>query len=320
MNQPPSELSELPYWQLRLLEQLQNTLAQHRRLLLDGPGPYQPDHGSGEIQLQLWQTDLHWLAGQRIDILARARATVGLPESAVTHAIQQGSRQLRWDAGRYQTGNHAGEDLHRAQMVESLAGDVWRLEHMAAIRVQHRAHRNARRSPSPGNAETQFDRNLNAIWQRAATTAGLLDLTGAECGQLWGRDSAGWQRLFDATVDRYSASGLYERWHAAAWSGVEYDARRSIDNLGAAGFALGEPGPRPPRPEVLLGRAGATPTARSPGQGADEPIQAAVFSEASTLWDNEVAADATADPHWDNRSGAEPITRTTSEQPYGPEW
>ncbi|WP_280443410.1 hypothetical protein [Nocardia brasiliensis] len=45
-----------------------------------------------------------------------------------------------------------------------------------------------------------------------------------------------------------------------------------------------------------------------------------MFSEASTLRDNETAAEDTADPHWDNQSGAEPITRTTVEQPHGPEW
>ncbi|MBF6125537.1 hypothetical protein [Nocardia brasiliensis] len=320
MNQPPAQLADLPYWQLRLLEQLQNTVAGHRRLLLDGPGPYQAEHGSGEIQLQLWQTDLRWLAGQRFELLGRARATAGLPDTALSYALKQGARQRRWDAEHYRTGDRGGEDPDRARMVESLAGDIWSLEHMAAIRVQHRIRRTAGQLPHHSRAEAQFDRNLNAIWQRAATTAGLLELSETECAQLWCRDTAGWRRLFEVSVDRYTAAGLYERWHALAWAGIEHDLRRSIDNLGATGVALGDPGPRPPRPEVLIGRASAIHVAPSPGQSTDELIQTALPHEPSTLWDNELTADDVSNTGWDHRSGAEPAAPATGEKPYGPQW
>ncbi|WP_327116504.1 hypothetical protein OHB12_04775 [Nocardia sp. NBC_01730] len=254
MNKPVPGMEELPSWKLRLLERIQNTSADHVRVLLQGHPTYEPQHGSGEIPMQTWRTHLRALAADQHEIEIHASA-VGVPAAAITEARERGERGLRWgDSVHSPPTMRHGQDPVRAHMVEGAAADVWQLEHMAAISVAHRLRSIDARFPPDPQAHQQFDRNMAALWRRANDTGHVIGLTGDEHAELWGRDWQGWKQLVGATVHRYSDAALHERWRAYAWGGIEHEARRGIDNL-AAGAALERPGAGPQTLEELIGRA-----------------------------------------------------------------
>ncbi|MCC3328260.1 hypothetical protein [Nocardia abscessus] len=296
MSQPSPELEGLPSWKLRLLERIQNTAADHTRVLRQGYPTYQPHYGSGEIPIQTWRTHLRALDADRGEIELHA-AAVGLPDSAITAARAAGQRGVRWGDSVHspRTMRH-GEDPVRAHMVEGVAADIWQLEHMAAVKVEHRLRGLDDTLADDPAAREQFDRNMDALWIRAAETAHVIGLSAEERAQLWERDGAGWLKLVSVTVRGYDDIALSERWRAYAWRGIEHDARRALDTLAINEVTTPEPVSAPPAPHLLLDRATRALSTTTPGQVAAEAglgaaVDAALPADLTAVWDSEPAGE-----------------------------
>ncbi|WP_157129230.1 hypothetical protein [Nocardia amamiensis] len=297
MSEPIPGLDYLPSWKLRLLERIQDASVDHARLLFSSHPNYEPRDGGGEIPMQSWRTQLRALAAARHEIEIHAVA-VGVPRAAIDQARAEGERGVRWGDSVHITRTiRTREDPVRAHMVEGIANDVWQLEHMAAISVEHRLRGIGDRFPPDTVAVEQFDRNMSALWARANKTAHVIGLTGDERAELWDRDQAGWRQLVVATVHRNGAAPLHERWRAYAWPGIEHEARRSIDTLAAGGVTVHEPGAAPPTPHVLIDRATEALTTITPSDvlAADASIGAAVDAalppDLTAVWDSEPATE-----------------------------
>ncbi|MGO4613025.1 hypothetical protein AB4305_03615 [Nocardia sp. 2YAB30] len=294
MSQPSSELEGLPSWKLRLLERIQDTSTDHARVLLQGYPTYEPHDGSGEIPMQTWRTHLRALDADRTEIEIHA-AAVGVPAAAIAHARAAGQRGLRWaDSVHSPRIMRHGQDPVRAHMIEGISNDVWQLEHMAAISVEHQLRGlHDGFAPDPA-AAGQFDRNMAALWTRANETAHIIGLTGAECTELWDRDRAGWLKLVSVTVRGYDDAALRERWRAYAWRGIEHEARRSIGTLAAGRVTLHEPGVAPPTPHLLIDRATEALTTTTPSEVAasmGQAVDAALPPDLAATWENEPATE-----------------------------
>ncbi|MGY1898398.1 hypothetical protein [Nocardia gipuzkoensis] len=296
MSQPSPELEGLPSWKLRLLERIQNTAADHTRVLRQGYPTYQPHYGSGEIPIQTWRTHLRALEADRGEIELHA-AAVGLPDSAITAARAAGQRGVRWGDSVHspRTMRH-GEDPVRAHMVEGIAADIWQLEHMAAISVEHRLRGLDDTVADDPAAREQFDRNMAALWTRANETAHVVGLSAGRRAALWERDGAGWLKLVSVTVRGYDDAGLQERWRAYAWPGIEHEALRAVDTLATDQVTRQVPGVVPPTPEVLLDRAAEALSTVTPGQVAAEAglgaaVDAALPADLTAVWDSEPAGE-----------------------------
>lgn len=310
VTEPTASLERLPGWKLRLLERIQNTGADHHRVLTMGYPDYHPDHGSGDIRIQIWRTHLHTLDSDRAE-LERYAAAAGVPIVAIRQARAAGQRGVRWEDSVLspRVSGH-GEDPVRAHMIEDIAADIWTLEHMAAVNVEHTIRGADGRFPHHRDAEAQFDRNMVALWHRADDTAQILGLPTRERSDLWDRDRSGWQRLTAVTVRTYNDTALHERWRGFAWPGIEHEALRSLDNL-AVRHPIPHRGPEPPTPRQLLERADealSTLAHRSDATGAGRDFDAVVeaFSPRDLVvsWADDTAA--TADPELgDHPSGPE---------------
>lgn len=286
----------LPSWKLRLLERIQNTSADHVRVLLQGHPTYESHYGSGEIQMQTWRTHQRALAADRHEIEIHASA-VGLPPAAIAQARELGERGLRWgDSVHSPPTMRHGEDPVRAHMVEGIANDVWQLEHMATISVAHELRSRDGRFPPDPAAQQQFDRNMAALWTRANDIGYVIGLTADEHHQLWGRDQAGWAQLVAATVHRYGDAALHERWRTYTWRGIEHETRRSIDNLATDRMQNSGVAPSP-TPNQLIERAtqALTGTTTLSQAGADRSIDRAVDVglpvDPVAGWDSEPASE-----------------------------
>ncbi|MGQ4618991.1 hypothetical protein [Nocardia sp. R7R-8] len=271
MSHPLPDGEGLPSWKLRLLERIQDTAADHTRVLRQGCPIYQPRYGSGdEVQLHTWRSHLRALEADRSEIELHA-AAVGVPESAITAARVAGVRGLRWaDSAHSPNTMRRGEDPVRAHMVEGIAADVWQLEHMAAISVEYRLRGLDDIGADDPGAREQFDRNMAAVWTRANETAHVVGLSAAERAQLWDRDSAGWLKLVSVTVRGYDDPALLERWRVYAWRGIEHDARRALDPLAGQAVTSPEPSGAPPAPQLLIDCAAEALSTTTPGQVAPE--------------------------------------------------
>ncbi|WP_433678325.1 hypothetical protein [Nocardia sp. CA-119907] len=303
MSEPIPGLDDLPSWKLRLLDRIQDTCAEHARVLQLGYPTYEPHSGSGEIPLQNWRTHLRALEADREEIVIHALA-VGIGSAAIGQAHAAGQRGLRWgDSVGSPPTMPRGEDPVRAHMVEGIAADIWQLEHMAAIAAERRFGRPPSRiqhHPDAGEVE-QYGRNMAALWNRANNVAHAIGLTAQERAELWGRDEAGWQKLTAVTVRGYDDDALVERWRAYAWPGIEHEVRRSIDTLPASRVAVDEPGAAPPAPHVLIDRATDALTITTSAEegaraGIDETVDAAFAPDPVAAWDSEVSIEPEARP------------------------
>lgn len=297
MSEPIPGLDSLPSWKLRLLERIQAASVDHARLLFAGHPNYEPRDGGGDIRMQSWRTQLHALAAARHEIEIHAVA-VDVPQAAIDQARVDGGRGLRWgDSGHGPRTIRHGGDQVRAHMVEGIANDVWQLEHMAAISVEHRLRILGDRVPPDTAAIEQFDRNMAALWARANETAHVIGLTGDERAELWDRDQAGWRQLVAATVHRYGDAPLHERWRTYAWPGIEHETRRSIETLTPGRVTSDEPSAAPPTPHVLIDRATEALTTITPSDvlAADASIGAAVDAvlppDLAAVWESEPATE-----------------------------
>ncbi|WP_159080551.1 hypothetical protein [Nocardia suismassiliense] len=290
MNRPIPEVENLPSWKLRLLETIQNTAADHAKAARHGFPDHEPHDGGGDIKVQTWRTHLLVLRADLHEIELRARG-VGVPSAAIEAAREAGEWGQRWgDSVHSPPVMRHGEEPVRAHMVSGIAADVWQLEHMAMIRVAHETRCHDRRFPHDPRAVEQFDRNMAALWQRAAAVAQVIELTGTEARELWGRDRHGWQQLGEVTVGSYSDTELYERWRTHTWRGLEHNARRGTDNLGVpAGTDLA--GPRPPSPPILIEHATEALSMQSAGRRADSQVEAALANTPEPTWTEEPGPD-----------------------------
>jgi len=254
MSQPAPDIDSLSHWKLRLLERIQDTAADHTRVLAQGYPIHAPQHGSTQIPIQIWRTHLRALDSERADIEIHA-AAVGVPASAIAQARTAGQRGQRWDHSVHTppTLRHGGDPV-RTQTIDSIAGDVWQLEHMAALSVEYQRRSIAGLVPPAPELAEQLQRNMNALWSRAAAGAHVLNLTPLERAALWERDNAGWQRLTEASVHRYDDPQLQERWRAHAWRGIELDAVSGLDNLSATPSHT-QRAATPPTPQQMIQRA-----------------------------------------------------------------
>ncbi|MFE9575306.1 hypothetical protein ACFYO1_02885 [Nocardia sp. NPDC006044] len=279
-------LQELPSWKLRLLEKIQNTAADRAKALEHAFPVHEPGDGAGDLKIQNWRTHLLVLASDLHELQLRARA-MGVPHSAVEAVREAGQWGLRWgDSVHSPAVMRYGEPPELAFLVDRIVKDVWDLEHMAVIRVEHELRNHNRRFPHDPEAAAQFDRNMAALWQRASASAAVVLLSGVEAEEIWGRDEHGWRDLAEVTVRTYSDADLYERWRTLAWRGREHTLGRTTDNLGlSAGTDL--PGHHPPLPEALIERAREALSTESDGQGAGDQVEVALASTGEASWINE---------------------------------
>jgi len=294
MNQPIPGVDSLPSWKLRLLERIQSISADHTQLLREGFPVYQPHFGSADIALQTWRRQLLVLEAHREEITVHALA-VDIPTEAVHHVGETGAQGVRWGHSVHSPLTmREGEDPVRARMIEGIAGDIWQLEHMAVMRVEHQQRALDRHFPAD-DPRWQFDANILALWTRAAQTAQVIGLTASERAELWGRDEAGWQRLAALTVRGYDNAELHQRWQTYSWRGIEHAARLDVESLPER-KPIQEPGNEPPRPHTLIERAttalnslnGFTPQDADTGVG--EAIEAVLDTDTALGWDSTATA------------------------------
>ena len=300
MSRPIPEADSLPSWKLRLLERIQNLAAERTQVLRQGYPIYQPHYGSTEIPVQTWRTHLRALEAECQEVTVHAVA-VGVADTAIQSVWTAGAQGSRWGDSVHspRTMRH-GEDPIRAGMVEDLADDIWRLEHMAAIAAERKFRGQEPHHVGDDPVLDQFDRNLAAVWTRATHTARVLGLTDAERADLWGRDEAGWQQLVEVTVMGYDDAELEERWRTYGWRGVEHQARQDIDRL-AAGRIPQMPGTEPPHPRLLVEHATTaveTFGSHDPAPDLDTGEAAEEAPAAGAIWDATSDSATGADPRW----------------------
>ncbi|MEV0027912.1 hypothetical protein [Nocardia sp. NPDC050793] len=290
MNQPVSEPDRLASWKVRLLERIQNLSADHARVLLRGHPDYQPHYGDGHIPIQNWHSHLRALAAERAEIEDHA-AAVGISAVAIAEARAVGQRGLQWDDSVHAARTHRhGEDPERAAMIDQIAADVWQLEQMAVITVEHRLRGFDGRVPRDPAADAQFDANMVALWARADTAARRAGPTGDEAAELWERDPAGWQAVA-MRVRGFDDAELHQRWRTYAWPGIEHSARRTSEHLTAAEAAL-----TPPTPHVMIHHATNAittidPTLMATNDGLSTAVRAALPQSVALDWDSEPATE-----------------------------
>ncbi|MFI9410067.1 hypothetical protein [Nocardia gamkensis] len=222
----------LPPWKVRLLEDIQELSVERAHLLRRGYPTYTPS-GDGEFQIQSWRSRLRTLDAIRSEAEIHARA-VEVPPAWIEAARLLGRQGVRW-AGRDAAPPRPprGSEARRGWVLNTLADDVWHLEHMAVLTAARRARLAAQgihSEPAPVVA-SQFHNNMTAVWQRACELASAVNLVDLERGQLWARSAHGWGVLLTATVHSYDIDTLEERWRTHAWPGVEREARYVVDNI-----------------------------------------------------------------------------------------
>ncbi|MFI5540721.1 hypothetical protein ACIA5H_30440 [Nocardia sp. NPDC051900] len=222
----------LPPWKVRLLENIQELSVERAHLLRRGYPTYTSGNDS-EFQIQSWHSRLRTLDAIRGDAEIHARAEE-VPPQWIEAARTLGRHGVRWaERDPAPPRPPRGPEARRAWVLNTLADDVWQLEHMAALTAARRARLAAQgihSEPDPLLA-SQFHNNMTAIWQRACQLAVAVDLLDSERGQLWDRNARGWDALLTATVHTYDEDTLEERWLTHAWPGIEREARDVVDNL-----------------------------------------------------------------------------------------
>lgn len=246
MSHPLSGAEELPSWQLRLLERIQNSSYDHYRTLFHSYPQYSTAASGPNVQLEAWRTNLAALEVERGEIELHAHG-LDIPQRMIDYATEAGARGARWgdppETARLPMAP-PGADWTRMHMLEQISGDVWRLEHAALVRAEylHRVHTGTLPDNEPG--ERQLHDNMAALWRRTAGTAALIDLELGEAQQLWGRGPDSWQRLADLTAASYTDAELQQRFGELSWKGIEADVSRAFDNLATrTSTDLGPPTP-----------------------------------------------------------------------------
>ncbi|MGW5918472.1 hypothetical protein ACWFPY_05725 [Nocardia fluminea] len=246
MSHPLSGAEDLPSWQLRLLERIQNSSYEHYRTLFHGYPQYSTAASGPSIQLENWRTNLRALEAERGEIELHAHG-LDIPQRMIDYATDTGARGARW-GDTPETAllpmSPPGASTTRLHLLDQIADDVWRLEHSALVRAEylHRVHTGGLADNEPG--ERQLHDNMAALWRHAAGTAALIDLDPGEAHQLWGRGRDSWQQLAELTAASYTDGELQQRFAEMSWKGVEAEASRAFDNLATSTSTdLGPPTP-----------------------------------------------------------------------------
>lgn len=299
MSHPTAELDGLPPWKLRLLERIQNTSAEHARVLHTAFPDHTLGHGSSDIPVQTWRAHLRALEADLDEITTHAMAT-GIEPYAIRRARDAGQRGERWgDTTRTPPTSSHREDPVRAHMVDGIAGDIWHLEHSAAVFAEYRHRILKGQVPDEPGAYQQLQRNMLAVWERADTTAHAVGLTRDEAAALWNRDRTGWEHLVETTVAGYTDAELLERWRALSWRGIEVEAHRATTNLSVHTPAYERPA-RPPSVWHMIQHAAdviedGSDTARH--HGLDAAIRATGAPEHAPEWDTGTDSEPEARPN-----------------------
>ncbi|MEU6190808.1 hypothetical protein [Nocardia sp. NPDC047038] len=264
------DLGDLAGWKAGLLARIQERGAEHARLLYRGYPEYGPGFGRRDIAIQSWQAHLRDLKAEQRELIVRTD-TSGIPPTAITAAVENGKAGRRWgEAVTDPPTTRHGDDPVRAQMIATIAEDIWTLEHMAAIAIAREEREVGNPTDSAGHQ--QYLINMDLLWERVDSVAALAELTQAERDQLWGRDELGWSWLVEFSVDGYDDTELEQAWRVHAWAGIAWDVHRSVENMTAdAARSMVADRARPPTPQALLGRAGGGDRCRRGSGGRDHP-------------------------------------------------
>ncbi|WP_433678809.1 hypothetical protein [Nocardia sp. CA-119907] len=230
-----------------MLDRIRDLASEQWRIARDHdlipPWPQKPDPALDHLRMHLVD-----LKKQEDELTVRARAS-GIRRTDVDLA----ANVFVW--GHVSAPVLEGEEAVRAQLIDAIAADLWTLEHMAAVATDRRWR--YRNDPSvPDTKEQQrYERNMSAIWKRAAATASVAGLRDHEQAELWGRDELGWINLFHETTYFYNERELEDRWHEYADPGTA----TSVTNTTAASTVdlqrPADPGGQPPSMQALMDRA-----------------------------------------------------------------
>ncbi|MEV0768523.1 hypothetical protein [Nocardia salmonicida] len=287
MSHPLVGAEELPSWQLRLLERIQAVSEIHYRTVFHGRPQYSASNGAGSVQLETWRTHLRALEYERAELELHATGA-DVPQAMIDHAVQVGSRGVRWgETPETARLVRPGADLLSQDMRELIASDVWRLEQSALVRAEHlhRVHTGA--LPDDESGSRQLHDNMAALWRRATGTAALTDISPAEAEQLWGRGPKSWQRVAELTAASYTDLELQARFGVLAWKGVLVEVSADFDKYAGTATRIG-----PPTPLQMADRAEAALAAVNSADGHrprfERPIATAVeatSADTGTEWE-----------------------------------
>ncbi|MCM6774429.1 hypothetical protein NDR87_14175 [Nocardia sp. CDC159] len=205
-----------PPWRVRLLQQIQDLAADRAVMLRRG---YHV-HGRDELARERWDATVVLVEGIRRDLEQRALAS-GTPRPWIDDVLVLGHRGIRYTD--YYPDPRARTNRAREASIERLGGDVWHLQHMAALSASRRDRlygHGVLTEPEPVAAE-QFERNMITYWMRAHTAADSLDLSPLERKDLWATTVEQWRRVVAATTATYDDHELGQRWWAHAHAGIE---------------------------------------------------------------------------------------------------
>ncbi|WP_107657527.1 hypothetical protein [Nocardia suismassiliense] len=242
---------ELAGWKARLLDRIADLAARQSLVLhTEYPG-YRDGDGRGAAAIEGWRSRLRDLHAIRTELEIRAEL-VGVDVELIGAAAESGHSELHWNHLADYPLTVAPDDPDRAPLLDAIAEDMWTLEHMAAVEAA-RQEEQRHFIPDPA-AQQQYERNMIALRTRVNRTAATVELTEAEQAEMVHRDHGDWIRLVSRTVYGYSNLELEERWHAYAWPGIEWDARRV--NAGPVDDGeLTESSTWAPEPGVLISEA-----------------------------------------------------------------
>ncbi|MGY1898402.1 hypothetical protein [Nocardia gipuzkoensis] len=310
-------------WKVRLLEDIQELSVERTHLLRRGYPTYTAGNG-GEFEIQSWRSRLRALDAVRSEAEIHARS-VEVPPEWIEAARLLGRQGVRWaDRDPAPPRPPRGPQARRAWVLNTLADDVWQLEHMAALTAARRARLAAQgihSEPEPV-VSSQFQNNMTAVWHRACELARMVDLLDIERRQLWGRSARGWGVLLAATVNTYDTDTLEEQWRTHAWPGIEREAR-GVDNIrdsiDRSRDRFLDIDSLPPRPQQLIqhamhhlwhsGTAGDGVALATRAEPDDAAVIAALPDELELSWSAEPAAELEPEP------GAAPSLRDSGREP-----
>ncbi|MBY8862028.1 hypothetical protein K7711_36515 [Nocardia sp. CA2R105] len=203
-----------PDWQKRLLESIQNLAADRRLVLRTGPEPYP---GTSDQQVRSWRTHLQVLSDASHEIETQASA-IGIGRARIERARGRGHRGQRITRQPRDPREFA---------IDTVARDVWHLQHMTAIDVDRRERHSHKGIDEVSELadRAQFERNMAALWRHARTVSAEIGLTPGEYEGMWATDVQHWRTILVVAAYSYDDEVLDRRWRAYAEPSIAEGAR-----------------------------------------------------------------------------------------------